>query len=55
MTTLSVRVRASTSVDVVSMCFAHHILVWHDAEFFYRTHDPTTVNQQGKDVGTRAF
>lgn len=23
-------------------------------EFFYRTHDPTTKNQQGKDVGTRA-
>lgn len=24
-------------------------------EFFYRTHDPTTKNQQGKDVGTRAY
>lgn len=23
-------------------------------EFFYRTHDPTTVNRQGGDVGTRA-
>ncbi|KAI0673255.1 peptide methionine sulfoxide reductase [Trametes maxima] len=22
-------------------------------EFFYRTHDPTTKNQQGKDVGTQ--
>ncbi|KAF7345754.1 Peptide methionine sulfoxide reductase [Mycena venus] len=22
-------------------------------EFFYRTHDPTTVNQQGGDVGTQ--
>ncbi|KAI0712716.1 peptide methionine sulfoxide reductase [Cerioporus squamosus] len=22
-------------------------------EFFYRTHDPTTVNQQGKDTGTQ--
>jgi peptide-methionine (S)-S-oxide reductase len=22
-------------------------------EFFYRTHDPTTVNRQGGDVGTR--
>jgi peptide-methionine (S)-S-oxide reductase len=24
-----------------------------DAEFFYRTHDPTTVNRQGADTGTR--
>jgi peptide-methionine (S)-S-oxide reductase len=24
-------------------------------EFFYRTHDPTTVNRQGGDVGTREF
>lgn len=23
------------------------------AEFFYRTHDPTTVNRQGNDTGTR--
>ena len=23
-------------------------------EFFYRTHDPTTANRQGGDVGTRA-
>ncbi|THU91210.1 peptide methionine sulfoxide reductase [Dendrothele bispora CBS 962.96] len=23
------------------------------AEFFYRTHDPTTVNRQGADVGTQ--
>jgi len=23
------------------------------AEFFYRTHDPTTVNRQGADTGTR--
>ena len=22
-------------------------------EFFYRTHDPTTINQQGADMGTR--
>jgi peptide methionine sulfoxide reductase MsrA len=22
-------------------------------EFFYRTHDPTTVNRQGGDAGTR--
>ena len=22
-------------------------------EFFYRTHDPTTMNQQGSDMGTR--
>ncbi len=25
------------------------------AEFFYRTHDPTTVNKQGKDTGTRTL
>lgn len=25
----------------------------HPLEFFYRTHDPTTVNKQGKDTGTR--
>lgn len=27
---------------------------WRIAEFFYRTHDPTTVNRQGADTGTRA-
>lgn len=33
--------------------------VWKDViltvivEFFYRTHDPTTVNRQGGDAGTR--
>jgi peptide methionine sulfoxide reductase MsrA len=25
------------------------------AEYFYRTHDPTTLNSQGVDSGTRAF
>jgi len=25
------------------------------AEYFYRTHDPTTLNSQGVDRGTRAF
>ena len=25
------------------------------AEFFYRTHDPTTVNRQGADTGTREY
>lgn len=25
------------------------------SEFFYRTHDPTTVNKQGGDTGTRAL
>ena len=25
----------------------------HAAEFFYRTHDPTTVNSQGPDIGSR--
>lgn len=24
-------------------------------EFFYRTHDPTTLNQQGADTGTRMY
>ena len=24
-------------------------------EFFYRTHDPTTLNRQGPDRGTREF
>ena len=24
-------------------------------EFFYRTHDPTTINQQGADMGTRTY
>jgi len=24
-------------------------------EYFYRTHDPTTLNSQGVDLGTRAF
>jgi len=24
-------------------------------EFFYRTHDPTTINRQGGDTGTRTF
>lgn len=34
------------------MCSKSHIC---RPEFFYRTHDPTTLNRQGRDSGTRAY
>ncbi|KAG5338232.1 hypothetical protein C0989_007902 [Termitomyces sp. Mn162] len=30
-----------------------YVLTKIDTEFFYRTHDPTTVNRQGGDIGTQ--
>ena len=38
--------------STILLCLAQ---VGHFAEFFYRTHDPTTVDRQGPDTGTRAF
>jgi peptide methionine sulfoxide reductase MsrA len=33
--------------------FSSLINFWNFEEFFYRTHDPTTVNRQGADTGSR--
>jgi peptide-methionine (S)-S-oxide reductase len=37
----------------VTLCFLAQFYLYSSAEFFYRTHDPTTVNRQGGDTGTQ--
>ncbi|KAF7296269.1 Peptide methionine sulfoxide reductase [Mycena chlorophos] len=47
---------ATQHAEAVRIEFDPKIVAYEDlVEFFYRTHDPTTVDRQGPDVGTRAL
>jgi peptide-methionine (S)-S-oxide reductase len=40
--------------EVVQITFDPHVITYQDLlEVFWRTHDPTTLNRQGNDVGTQ--
>lgn len=41
-------------VEVVQIQFDPHLITYRDVlEIFFATHDPTTLNRQGNDVGTQ--
>lgn len=47
---------ATEHAEAVRIEFDPALVSYADlVEFFYRTHDPTTVNRQGGDVGTREW